>query len=358
MYEIILVSIIITTYNRCNLLPRAINSVLNQTYKNVEIIIVDDCSIDKTQEIIKNYQKRYSNIIYIKNDIPSGANVSRNKGIKIAQGEFIAGLDDDDEFLPERIELLMKHYNNQYAFITSNNLMITANKQIPSKIPSIVTLNDMLSNNILMNQGLIEKDRLIKIGLYDESLNACQDYDIWMRLIIEFGFVKVIPEITQIIYMNDNLRRISTKSRKKYLAYFKFYKKYKYLMQRKHKIDHIFRIYDIRSNQNEPNQLPIKILNKKINELKLDSLSIYGTGEFMQSILPFVNNTNIKINYFIESSPLSKTIMNKEIITPSIAIHKGEVNFLIASIAYNNEMVEKLQQLAKEKEIIINIISL
>ena len=230
MYEIVLVSVIITTCNRCELLPRAIDSVINQTYKNIEIIIVDDGSTDKTPEVIKNYQKEFSNIIYIRNVSSSGANVSRNKGIKIAKGKFIAGLDDDDEFMPNRIELLVENYDEKFAFITSNDEYIRESEFIISKKKEVINLEDTLQNNTIGNQALIEKKRLFEVGIYDEKLTACQDYDMWMRLILEYGSVKVIRDVTQKIYVDNIIQRISNNNRNKLRGYFNFYKKYEQYM--------------------------------------------------------------------------------------------------------------------------------
>ncbi len=106
-----LISIIIPTYKRYDLLERAIKSVLNQTYKNLEIIVVDDNISDsmerkKTEEIMK----KYPDIIYIKNKKNLGGGLTRNVGIKRATGNYIAFLDDDDEFLPSKIEEQYKLY--------------------------------------------------------------------------------------------------------------------------------------------------------------------------------------------------------------------------------------------------------
>lgn len=243
------VSIIIATRNRSLLLQRAINSAANQTYKNIEIIVVDDCSNDDTNDVLKMLQSQDDRIIYIRNDFQSGANASRNKGIYIANGKFIAGLDDDDEFLPNRIEFLLKEYDDRFAFITSNNELIFDNSICSTLMPSIVTLRQMLEENILMNQGLIKRSRLIEIGMYDESLSACQDYDLWMRLIQYYGPVKTIKQVTQKVYMEDTRQRISSISFQKFSGYFRFYKKYKHLMSKNQQKKYLYRIYDIRKKE-------------------------------------------------------------------------------------------------------------
>lgn len=113
------VSVIIPTYEReTNYLDRAINSIINQTYSNLEIIIVDDNHPDSIfREKISNLMKKYENdqrFIYIKNVKNVGGSLSRNNGINVATGEYITFLDDDDEYLPKKVE-------NQLFFMKSNN---------------------------------------------------------------------------------------------------------------------------------------------------------------------------------------------------------------------------------------------
>lgn len=92
-----MISVIIPTYNRGHLIERAINSVLRQTYKKIEIIVVDDCSTDGTEEVMRQYTNN-NKIKYVKLDKNSGACKARNTGIKVASGNVIAFLDSDDEW--------------------------------------------------------------------------------------------------------------------------------------------------------------------------------------------------------------------------------------------------------------------
>ena len=94
------VSIIIPTYNRANLLPRAIKSVLSQTFKDFELIVINDGSTDNTEEVIKKFQKKDERIKYILHKDNKGEAAARNTGIRIAKGEYIASHDSDDEWLP------------------------------------------------------------------------------------------------------------------------------------------------------------------------------------------------------------------------------------------------------------------
>ena len=102
-----LISVIMPTYNRGYVISNAIDSILNQSYANFELIIVDDCSSDNTEEIVRSYQKKDKRIIYIKLDRNSGANYARNIGLKKATGDYITFQDSDDISLSNRLETEM-----------------------------------------------------------------------------------------------------------------------------------------------------------------------------------------------------------------------------------------------------------
>ena len=102
------VSIILPTYNRAYIIEKGINSLLNQTYQDFEIIIVDDGSTDNTEEIIKKLQEKDKRIKYIKLKTNKGAATARNIGIKAARGEYIAFQDSDDEWMHEKLEKQVK----------------------------------------------------------------------------------------------------------------------------------------------------------------------------------------------------------------------------------------------------------
>ena len=94
-----LVSVNITTYNRANLLSKCLESVLNQSYLNLEVVVVNDCSTDNTEKIIKDYQQNDNRIKYFKHDVNKGNAAARNTALKYSTGFYVAFLDDDDEWI-------------------------------------------------------------------------------------------------------------------------------------------------------------------------------------------------------------------------------------------------------------------
>jgi len=127
-----LVTASIRTYNRANLLPRAIESILNQTYQNLELIILDDCSTDNTAELIKKYQDIDSRIKYIRHNTNKGTGAGFNTINRTASGKYVAYLDDDDIWLPKKLELQvakMEQMGEKYGLITGGVLHINGDTE-------------------------------------------------------------------------------------------------------------------------------------------------------------------------------------------------------------------------------------
>lgn len=185
-----LVSIYIPTHNRAEKLERALRSVLNQTYENYEILICDDGSTDKTCGWISKLAEDDPKIRYFRNPDPRGACSARNLGIFAARGEFITGLDDDDEFLPERLERLLQVWDDQYAFVCSNFLSKRPDQEAKPYYASEecrLTLQQLLFKNLASNQVLTRTVRLQNIGGFREGVRRLQDWDTWLRLCSRYG---------------------------------------------------------------------------------------------------------------------------------------------------------------------------
>lgn len=184
-----LISVYLPTYNRLELLKRAVQSVQNQTYKNFEIIIVDDNSSDGTQDFLVGLAKVDSRIRYFFKDKNSGACVSRNIAINLAQGELITGLDDDDYFLPHRLEFFLDYWVNKkredsIALFTSN---IKSEKSNQAKEHSLFSKkyfkkDDLLFANYVGNQIFTETKTLRQVSGFDESFCMWQDLELWYRV--------------------------------------------------------------------------------------------------------------------------------------------------------------------------------
>jgi len=209
------VSVIIPTYNRAHLVARAIQSVLDQTYQDFELIIVDDGSTDNTEEVIKGFQQKDSRIIYLEHDQNKGGSAARNTGIKASRGEYIAFLDSDDECLPEKLGKQIVHLNNNYinAFISYTGYFKIDDKGDssvfkPTKHGNIY--NDQLWEDHVSPTSavMVKRNCFEEVGLFDESLPARQDYDMWLRLSQYYIFDYIIEPL--VVIHNTNKDTISS----------------------------------------------------------------------------------------------------------------------------------------------------
>ena len=184
-----LVSVVIPTHNRDNLICRAVDSALKQTYKDIEIIVVSDGSDDRTDEIMKKYESRFSNLKFISYFPGQGGNHARNTGIKNSRGEYIAFLDDDDEWHEDKIQLQIDFLNKNPGI----GLVCTAINSIDDatgvksvfvpSAPQDCSIEILKYNLIGSTTTVLTKHELLdSVEMFDEDLKAMQDYDLWIRL--------------------------------------------------------------------------------------------------------------------------------------------------------------------------------
>lgn len=194
------VSVIIPIYNRAQYLPDAVNSVLNQSYKDFEIIIVDDGSTDNTKEVAKKCIQQYPGKIsyfYQKNYGPSAA---RNKGIKESKSNYIAFLDSDDEWLPNFLQKSMGVIQaGKYQWVDAAGYRVELNEkeeEINRETFHMESLDNyenlflaLLKKNVIgeTSKIVIRKDYLEKVGYFNEEFKLAVDWELWIRL-VKHGF--------------------------------------------------------------------------------------------------------------------------------------------------------------------------
>ena len=189
----LLVSVIIPTYNRYDFLLKSVESVYNQSYDNMEIIIIDDGSTDKTY-LIKD---KFPELIYIFQN-NSGVASARNKGINISTGKYIAFLDSDDLWLKDKIlkevEFLNKNENLDLVHTDEKwirNGMFINQKKIHKKEGGDLFYRSLQLCLISPSSVMIRKELFNKVGLFDESLPVAEDYDLWLRItsLVNIGYI-------------------------------------------------------------------------------------------------------------------------------------------------------------------------
>ncbi|EEZ85687.1 conserved hypothetical protein [Vibrio harveyi 1DA3] len=232
-----LVTIYIVTHNRSQLLKRAIESAYNQTYKNIEVIVVDDASTDDTQDIIKQMQATYP-LKYFRNDEGRGACYSRNVALNAASGELITGMDDDDYFGASRVDDLVDAYEDTYSLVCANIIEVTTDKEIHRKFgfeQGEFELNNLMYQNLVGNQMLTSVAKLKAIGGFDEAMPAFQDYDTWVRLVDRFGKGYKIDKYNYYLNTEHAGERISSSNDRKTRGFELFFDKHQNKMNAAHK---------------------------------------------------------------------------------------------------------------------------
>lgn len=206
-----LVSVIIPTYNNAQFVCDAIDSVLSQTYKNSEILVIDDGSTDDTRKRIEKYNGKHIKYIYQEN---KGLAAARNTGIKASTGELIAFLDADDMWLPEKLERqinIIKEFPDvglvgcgYYGVDESGERIKETKGRNYSNKESL--LNDLMMRNVVTGSGsgvLAKKECFKKAGLFDESFRSTEDRDMWYRILNLYD-LRFVTEYLVIIRVRQN----------------------------------------------------------------------------------------------------------------------------------------------------------
>jgi len=192
-----MISVIIPTYNRCELLFRAIESVLNQTYGDLELLIIDDGSTDNTHFEVSHLLREEKKIRYIKTP-NRGVSAARNLGIKISNGKYIAFLDSDDEWLPEKLKAQINYLKEfpHLNLVHGEEIWMRKGKRVNQKNIHRKRGGEIFSQcldlcAISPSTVLVKKELLNQVGFFREDFPVCEDYDLWLRITSKYpvGFI-------------------------------------------------------------------------------------------------------------------------------------------------------------------------
>ncbi len=185
------VSVIIPVYNVEEYIDRTLKSIFTQTYKDLEIVMVDDCSTDRSAEIIAKYQEEHPEIVYHLQEKNKGAGYARNKALELAKGRYVAFLDSDDEWMPDKIEQqleLMKEKKTPFCYTAIE--MIDGNGKLikrKRKIKETCDYNYLLHNTIIATSSVVV-DRAVLGDFRMHLRRGGQDYATWLKL-LRYGTV-------------------------------------------------------------------------------------------------------------------------------------------------------------------------
>lgn len=203
------VSVIIPTWNRQNTLLIAIESVLNQSIPVHEVLICDDGSTDNSREIVKSIND--PRVKWISGEHAGLPAVPRNRGVRIAKGEWVAFLDSDDIWFKRKLEIQLNYANNSGTLAVSTNALIHNVKNNLKKIffedkestqrinfPNLASSNKVITSSVLLHKSILER-----VGFFSEekSLRAIEDYELWLRVATLTDFLYISEPLVQ--YTDD-----------------------------------------------------------------------------------------------------------------------------------------------------------
>jgi glycosyltransferase involved in cell wall biosynthesis len=195
------VTVILPVYNAEKYLKEAIDSILNQTYTDFELLLINDGSTDSSEKIILSYND--PRIIYIKNEGNKGLIFSLNKGIDLAKGDYIARMDADDISMPERLEKQLNYLEeNKNVEVVASTVKyiddagkIAGNWKLDNQTTDVKTIRKwMPRENCIAHPSVMGKKELLSRFKYNPNQLNIEDYDLWMRLLNTGAIIAKIPE--------------------------------------------------------------------------------------------------------------------------------------------------------------------
>ncbi|MBU1853503.1 MAG: glycosyltransferase family 2 protein [Candidatus Omnitrophica bacterium] len=194
-----MISVIIPTFNRAGLLKKAIESVFSQTYQDFELIVIDDGSWDDTARLVADFTGR---LTYIKQS-NKGPSAARNLGIRSSGGEFVAFLDSDDWWDREKLALQIDRMQKNPSYLVSHtqeiwykNGKLLNQKHRHRKFHGYIFDNCLPLCVVSMSTVMIRRGLFDEVGLFDEGLRCCEDYDFWLRVSHKYPFLLIDKGLT------------------------------------------------------------------------------------------------------------------------------------------------------------------
>jgi glycosyltransferase involved in cell wall biosynthesis len=227
-----IVSVIIPSYNRERLLMRAIGSVQAQTFSDWEMIIVDDGSKDDTEQAVKRIQKKDARIFYFKNDVNKGVSAARNIAIKKARGKYLAFLDSDDAWLPEKLDRqvdVLEKGSEKLGLVYTSAVFINEKTnerrvKLAEKDGDIFT-EEFANHPIGGTSRVMIKRECIKVcGDFNEKMSCNEDWDLWIR--ITKNFLVACIKVPLVLYFEGNPDSLSINAEALIEGYEILWKKY------------------------------------------------------------------------------------------------------------------------------------
>lgn len=214
-----MLSIVIPCYNCVTTIKRAIESVLNQKYPHYELLLIDNRSTDGTIHILNYYKDQYPGQVRVYHEANRGAPAARNKGLRLAVGEWVQFLDADDELHPEKISTQLELVRNSNAAIVVGNYIqewTRGNKRIHMKRAAMTDpWEGLITSNLgITSSNLWRRSDVLAVDGWDERLTSSQEYDLMFRMLKNQSAVVFDPSYHTVVYFNDNSTSKSTQKKR------------------------------------------------------------------------------------------------------------------------------------------------
>jgi glycosyltransferase involved in cell wall biosynthesis len=200
-----LISVLLSVYNDDKNIKMSIESILSQSYKNIEVLVIDDCSKDKTYEILQGIKD--SRVKIYRNKDNQGLTKSLNILIKESRGQILARQDSDDISLPTRLEIQFKNlYKYQLDACTTRAYIKNSKRSIP-RLSHLLPVSFVIKykNPFIHGTLMVRKNAIMDIGMYDENIKYAQDYKLFLELLKKKYKIKILKKKLYILNMENNI---------------------------------------------------------------------------------------------------------------------------------------------------------
>lgn len=217
-----LVSVNVTTFNRADLLPRCLDSILGQTYTNIEVVVVDDCSNDNTKSVVDFYRSNDSRIKYIRHQKNLGNAFARNTALSVCTGYYVAFMDDDDEWIDlekirKQVAIFELQSNERIGVVCSGVTRVNhkGEEQVEIAEQPKCLVKKVLAGGLIHNStAMTKRDIMLKVKGFDTKLPRGIDSEFFRRLIVKYGFDVFFMDDITCKYYEDSPNRISLQNSK------------------------------------------------------------------------------------------------------------------------------------------------
>lgn len=211
-----LISILLSVYNDDNNIKKSIDSILSQSYKNIELLVIDDCSTDKTYEILKEIKDSRVRIFRNKDNL--GLTKSLNILINESKGQILARQDSDDISLPTRLEVQLKNLHRlQLDGCTTRAYIKNSKRSIP-RLSHLLPLSFVIKykNPFIHGTLMVRKNAVIDVGMYDENIKYAQDYKLFLELLKKNYKIKILKKKLYVLNMENNISSLSKEEQEEF----------------------------------------------------------------------------------------------------------------------------------------------